>query len=293
MQVSWIEAEEIREYIAKLVGPPTRTSHGTFPDLNTLPESSSIFKFDLVPQKPRGVKWQPTLEAEANAAPPGGSEGPDVTYIREKLRMIRDRAQQAGLLSAEAPRPAPAPEPSPIQPAAPEVSPAPPPAQAPIAEAQPATSRAVEIVPVQATAAPVPTPAAVAPLAAPAPSPPPAQSTIAERLDEFAQWATRQTTSEELFMLDEYGDLIWGAPTQDDLIIFARLALNATQRTNAATLAQASTPARMQIGSGKELQLVTCPTLHGNVAVAMVNPKQVAAATLREALALAIEKKGA
>ena len=94
-------------------------------------------------------------------------------------------------------------------------------------------------------------------------------------------------------MLDEYGDLIWGTPTQDDLLIFARLALNATQRTHAATLAQAATPARMQIGTGRELQLVTCSTLLGNVAVAMVNPKHVAAATLREALSLAIEKKGA
>jgi hypothetical protein len=89
-------------------------------------------------------------------------------------------------------------------------------------------------------------------------------------------------------MFDDRGDLIWGAPTSDDLLICARLAMNAGMRSHAATLTSPATSTLVQVGPGKELQLVACPTIYGTVIVALVNAKQVPAAALRERLATSL-----
>lgn len=257
MQVSWIDADDVRDFVAILAEPHAKSGFAAT-ELHTLPEPASGNGLDLLAEKPAAPPWQ------LPAAAPGADASPEIALIREKLRLIRDRAQEAGLLSKE-----PAPQP---------VAPAPPPV-APVAPPQTATARSPE---------PVAEPAPVA--AASSVRPRSEKLNIAERLDEFAQWAAKLTTSEESFMLDDHGDLLWGSPTTDDLIVFAKLAMNATSRLNAATLAQPSAPTRMAVGPGRELQLVSCPTRHGVVTLVMMNPQQTPAATLREALALAIDK---
>lgn len=299
MQVSWIDADEVRDLIARLEVPP-KTGGNTVPDLNTLPDVGSLFAFDMISEKP-GVQWQPVLPPTETPVPaPEPDPSPDVSIIREKLRLIRDRAQEAGLLSRE-PEPVVAPEPPPAAPP----SPSPPPVavvQQSVLDRSAAASMAVPVaVAALAPAALIPPPVEAAPPVAPAPAPAPVaapapvrpareKNTIAERLDEFAQWAAKQTTSEETFMFDDYGELLWGAPTSNDLIVCARLVMNATKRANAGTVAPPAAASRMQVGPGRELQIIACPTVHGNVALALVNPKQVPVATLREALALAIER---
>lgn len=317
MQVSWIDADEVRDLIAKLEGP-SRSGAGPVPDLHTLPDVASVFAFDMISEKPK-VQWQPTLpppaETPVPVAEPEVDMSPDVSVIREKLRVIRDRAHEAGLLSKETPPPLPqhepaaAPAPAPVV-AAPQDVPVPAPAPVPVAVAA--------LAPVALVSSPVPTPAplptqpAAVPVAAapvlaaapapvvepaplPAPVPAPARrvrgwSAITQKLDEFATWTAKITTSEEIYMLDDHGELLWGSPTSNDLLVCARLVMNATMRANAGTVTPPPTASKMQVSPGRELQIIACPTRVGNVALALVNPQNVHVVTLRESLALALEQ---
>jgi hypothetical protein len=284
MQVSWIDADEVRDFVAVLAEPARRSS--TAPDLDTLPESSGRLGFALLTEdiaalaSPSGGEPPPADPSEVEAA-----IQPDVSQIREKLRAIRDRAQEAGLLSRETPAERAARTPGP-----------------PVSVAQPLPSASAPPPSSESETSPAPAlPPSPPPSSVPSPETPPAAAaqadvarepdTIVERLNDFARWCSHLAGSEELFMFDDRGDLIWGAPTSDDLLICARLAMNAGMRSHAATLTAPATATPVQVGPGKELQLVACPTIYGIVIVALVNAKQVPAPALRERLATTLAAK--
>lgn len=116
----------------------------------------------------------------------------------------------------------------------------------------------------------------------------PLEGTLAERLTNFASWAIRFTTAEELLLLDDHGDLLWGSPTRDDLIISTMLAVNAALRSSA--IAKPASLLRTAAGARRDLSILPCPTRYGTVTLALVNAKSTPADTLREALVLAIER---
>jgi hypothetical protein len=286
MQVSWIDADEVRDLVA-LLAEPARSS-STAPDLDTLPEAGARLGFPLLTEdiaaltSPPGGEPPPEAPSEVEAA-----ILPDVSRIREKLRAIRDRAQEAGLLSKETPAERAARTPGPPVPVAQPLPPAP--------------AAVIGVIPPAPAARPAPAPPSAPPISVPSPPaqpkthadqvPPTAEpDTIVERLNEFARWCAELAASEELFMFDDRGDLIWGAPTSDDLLICARMAMNAGMRSHAAALTSPVTITPIQVGPGKELQLVACPTIYGTVIVALVNAKQVPAAALREKLATTLAR---
>jgi hypothetical protein len=246
---------------------------------------------------------------------------PDVSRIREKLRVIRDRAEEAGLLNKDAGSELPPTSPAPL--AAPSFHP-PTPLPIPPAPTAPAFTSFQFATPLPfAAAAPGTAPALASPSSplfkpfvppsspVPVPVPPPEatpapntlepapsgdtsswaapeRTTIVERLDEFARWSSRLTTSEELFMLDDHGSLIWGSPTSDGLLVCAKLAMNASMRSQSPTLAKPAASMTVQVSPGKELQLISCATRHGSVTLALVNPREVPAHDLRQALIEAV-----
>jgi hypothetical protein len=59
-------------------------------------------------------------------------------------------------------------------------------------------------------------------------------------------------------------------------------------RPHAAPHAPPSSTTTVQVGPGKELQLLSCPASHGNVTIALVNPKKVPISSLREGFSLAV-----
>jgi hypothetical protein len=65
--------------------------------------------------------------------------------------------------------------------------------------------------------------------------------------------------------------------------------MNASLRSHGSSAAAPASIAPLQVGPGKELQLVSCPTIHGQVLVALVNARQTPAAALRETLARALK----
>ena len=89
-------------------------------------------------------------------------------------------------------------------------------------------------------------------------------------------------------MLDVQGDLLLGSPSSGDYLICAKLAMTAGMWPHGAPHAPGASTTSVQVGPGKELQLLACPATHGNVTIALVNAKQVPIASLRQGLALAM-----
>lgn len=240
-------------------------------DLHQLADSAvtlGLSSFSADPLPPGAVESPPSRRLDP--AVPGGAASPEVTLIREKLRHIRDRAQLAGLITSES---APAANTTPpegtgvaqaLRPPLP-VEPFPSRVDREAATTKTVTSSAGGMT--QGTG-----------------------QTMAERLADFATWAARSTTAEEMLLLNEHGDLLWGNPTRDDLVPSTMLAVNAAARAAIGSPAQTIPMLRTKAGAGTELNILCCSTSQGPVILALVNSKSAAEDVLRETLIQAIEK---
>lgn len=311
MQVSWIDEDELRALTSQLQGafPELKAeapAAPAFPDVNEaviaslleggpLPSSRPVAKPVLAPVPVSVVVTSPALEpAPSPAVPPQAAtpqmhvsvitpapepvgtvpdDGlrPEVAHIRDRLKAIRDRAQAAGLLP-----PAPEVPPVPVAeetPAAPKWAPA---------EAQP---RLAPDFPSLAQA--------VASISESDVNPPalhlPEDGTMAERLEGYTHWAARLTRAEQIILMDDYGDLLWGNPESNDLILTAMLALNASSRSR---IPGAPAFLRSQLGQNRELHALPTATRFGTVTLALINPAEISVATtglLQDGLVKSIE----
>lgn len=238
---------------------------------------------------------------------------PEVILIREKLRVIRDRAKQAGLLTEEAPPPA-------VQAfgqAAPLEAPAAPAAPSPLSVLPSRES-------IHSILRPAPVePAARPALEAPAPQPdseplsdaailaaqlldehllpeddsigfpfPPIEGTIKERLDHFAAWALQITASQELVLVDDHGDLLWGNPTHPEIVMATMLAVQGALRNSAGSVQKPPTLLQTHVGGDRTVSILPCSTRHGLTTLALINARSLTEAgqpALREALIHTIE----
>jgi len=271
MQVSWIDPEELRTLASKLLEQQKSETAPIAWELHTLPDFSPVMPGGIFDSAPSPVVRSAPAFAMPQSAPP---LAPDIANIREKLRAIRDRAQDAGLLPPPAPPAAP--------PAEPERQPDPQPMAVSFAPA-PAESHAV-----------------TAPFAPQAPQTPavpltgflPLEGNIAERLDSFVRWAIQLTNAQEVILVDDHGDSLWGALSRNDLVISAMLALNANLRSSASEISNPSRVVRSKAGPEHELSIMPCSTHYGMVSLAIVSAQPLSdevVACLREALILAID----
>lgn len=250
MQISWIDPDELRALANQLLDPEPEPPHDASFDLRELPEAGlpsapligSDFFEESLPSSPLQEADDEELEEDPlePATPPA-----EVEQIRAKLRAIRDRARDAGLLP-------PPPEP----PSQPETS-----QQAPAPPSKPQTTRFL-----------------------------PLEGTIAERLDAFAHWALEFARAENLIIIDDHGDILWGVPTRDDLVVNAMLLIH-TDRENAGP----ETSQILRTGSipGKQLSVLRAPTRHGCVNLALLAVHHLPdedGTLLREALSLAVDE---
>ncbi|HEY2573087.1 MAG TPA: hypothetical protein VGH65_03425 [Verrucomicrobiaceae bacterium] len=290
MQVSWIDPDEIAKLAAQLDGPLQREEVSSW-DLETLPDVSKLLAAEEAPTA------NPATLADAMAAPPpeameqqGASPPPEVAHIREKLRSIRDRAQDAGLLP---PRQSPAIAPKdPDSNIATDVTISP-------ATAFDESARERSAVPLPAPPFSAPGDAAQIQLDTPVPSIPapagpefPADSSITERLRIFMRWAQSQVPCEDILLVDDHGDLLWGGSTRADLALSVVLTAGAGLRSGSDALTRSSVFIRSRLGEQKELSVLPCPTRHGMVTLALLNANTLAndtAAGLRDALARCID----
>lgn len=295
MQVSWIDPEEIARLAAQLEGPLVR-GEMTPLDLDTLPDAPPEPIPDISDNTP------PPASSLADA-PPTPEDEPEraalaieAARIRERLRAIRARADDAGMLSRD--KASAAPE---TAPAGPVDSPASDPrisGESPATDAEPEpVPAAIAPEPAAQQASRIPIRIPPPPAARPAPTVPPRdapspEGPLTERLRSFMPWAHELAGCEDILLVDDHGDLLWGAPSHTDLALSATLAAEAGLRTGGEAAARSSVFIRSRQGHLKELCVIPCATRLGTVILALVNGTgltQDTAAFLRESLIRCVE----
>lgn len=295
MQVSWIEPDEVRALAALLHGNASTGTGGGW-DVQTLPDASQPPPQPLLPQGPEpagNTAPSPNIAAPPAPQPPSA----EVVLIREKLRVLRDRAKQAGLIQDEPPAVQAAPPP-----AAPLEAPMAPPAPSPLSTLPPLASLRPEATapapasetPPQAEPPPAPAAAASAPTLN-APAFLPLEGPITERLENFARWAGKVSGATEVLLADDHGDMLWGAPSHPSLIVSALLAVQQALRTSAGSLHRPPNVLSVPATDVGDLQVLPCSTRFGLVTIVLVSAPaldEAVVGALREALVLSVEAGG-
>lgn len=326
MQVSWIEPDQLRDLVGQLQRPAGKANNLAW-ELHTLPNPAGLGARELgiedgdlwlpdeksspsapaVPASdPADELFSPTIavedlrhevaapspepeqpvepSAEEMAEPP--TEQPkELNRIREKLQAIRERAIEAGLLAhvgvttearvEELEPPVVEPEPPPAPPAA-EVTESLLPVSSPFALAEPV---------------PEPAPIIASPPSSSFEAPP---GTLADRLEAFASWTGRQLGLNDLLVVDDHGDILFGMHEHAGLVVSAMMACKATMRSSALGAAGLSNIIEQPISIDRMLVIVPCETSYGTLSIAFVHEggfPQGDALLLRNALVLAIEAR--
>lgn len=268
MQVSWIDPDEIAKLAAQLSGPLELDESPSW-DINTLPdisgESSSHNQGDAFNQ------FADSLDATApeNLDNAGHVPPPEIQHIREKLRSIRERAMDAGMIAAPAKK-----------------------IEEPVSEAK------IEMPEVPVSRLPIvislsPPPAVPDPTTKTAPFLP-LEGPISERLAAFMKWASQIVPCEDRLLMDDHGDMLWGGASRSELALSAILAVSASLRSAPQAMTRPAAVIHSRLGVNRELSVLPCPTRFGMVTLALLNAPPIddkTAAILRDALTLCIEGK--
>jgi hypothetical protein len=270
MQVSWIDSDQLKGLLERLGDSVPQAKSGTQAwETHTMPEAAVepvLVEEEAEVSEEVGQAWgvaevevrQEVAESEALAEDEvelGVVEGvkheevaPEVARIRDRLREVRERAEAAGLLK----RPVPplAAVATPVTPVVMEIAaPMVPKVEeevAVVSEAVIAEEEGYFEVPV---------------------------GSVVERVEAFSQWAHRRLDPGELVLLDEHGDVLWGAQAKGALILSAMMAANALSRSSAVGACQVEREVvRQVLSSGGQLAVLSCDTQAGLIHLAVEHP---------------------
>jgi len=285
MQVSWIDAERIKALVEQ-IAPQEASVEETpgFIEMDTTPATSSGiadvawgFAADWLesPVKPApavivaetlAAEPEPVAEAEDETADDGhGQSIPNpaatlpLSRIRDKLRAIRQRATDAGILTRMS-----------------EISPVEPPSHesitvfAPLheasgdaAETEVCLEEASDEMPAKSTAVSSLTAAFEIP-----------QGSREVRLAAFANWArqTLYTGGEQLLVMSDDGEVLWGGEAKAGLALSTMMACGAAIRASAMSACETPPVIHQPLASGNVLTVIPCETAVGMVHAALAAP---------------------
>ena len=335
MQVSWIDPDEVRDLLRQIEGPRQGSSVSGWevhtPPAAPLAERPTKPQALCESQAPVPPPASPALDEEMPASPANA----ELWRIRERLRALRDKAQMAGILTRspagnapvltpEAPEvrveslpvaaPAPAAQGGHLTEAGkarqaaiwagePGLSgeeapaPAPAPSESPFARVgQPSAFEPLFAIPAPPLTKPMSKPESAPPTVAAA-GPPFVVSPLglSERLNGLGAWVCARLGTDEVLLVDDYGDVLWGAQGQTALVISTMMAWHSAQRANATSMTpQGINPQRIDRSLGPRRMLTVLPVLtrYGVVSLAAIQDRPVSdpdASAVRAALALAVE----
>lgn len=261
MQVSWIDPDEVRTLFTQIAGPERPINPSAW-EVHTLPVAppASSEAVRLLGDMSSNESQTPEPELRDSPVGPGNAE---VWRIREKLRALREKAQESGIL-ARPTAPMPATEMAAKSPQA-SAPPEPPAAQAtpPVA---PPTSSSYE--PLFASPAAKPE--------APAAAPEPPTFTVptaglGDRLNALAQWVCERLHTTDVLIVDDYGDVLWGGSAQTPLVLSAIMAWQSAQHSTASATTS-NTPSRIDkdLSGGHSLTILSSRTRYGVVNLAVI-----------------------
>lgn len=281
MQVSWIDAERIKALVAQIAPQDAGLEETSgFIEIDTTPESlpsnaAEAWGFAMDWQEP-SLKPEPAVsEAETLAdepAPPAAMEDDEdglsipnpaaalpLSRIRDKLRAIRQRASDAGILTRMS-------ESVPLEPPAKEGFTACDPLHDGCDDAEAAKFGHEE-----ASDNTVPEFTAVFPLTAAFEIPPGSRDV---RLAAFASWA-RQVLHDgdgQLLVMSDDGEVLWGGEAKAGLVLSTMMACGAAIRASAMSASETPPVIHQPLASGKVLTVIPCETSAGMVHAAVAAP---------------------
>lgn len=282
MQVSWIDSDQLKGLLERLGDSVPQAKSGTQAwETHTMPEAAiePVFAEEVAEvNEPGGHAWgvaeqvveKEVEQEEAVVEALAGEEveaveigevkneevAPEVARIRDRLREVRERAEAAGLLKRSVPPLAavvmPAVSVEPMAPEAPKEMEATVPIEPKVEEAVVVNEAGVAEdngyfeVPV---------------------------GSVVERVEAFSQWAHQRLNPGELVLLDEHGDVLWGAHAKGALILSAMMAANALSRSSAVGACQLEREVvRQVLSSGGQLAVLSCNTQAGLIHLAVEHP---------------------
>jgi hypothetical protein len=272
MQVSWIDSDQLKGLLERLGDSVPQAKSGTQAwETHTMPEAGvepvlmeeeaavseevgHAWGVAEVEVKPEEVEASEAVSEAEEEVESGVVEGvkheevaPEVARIRDRLREVRERAEAAGLLKR------------PVPPLAAVVAPV-----APV------------VMEVAATMAPEVEEEVVMPEVGVAEEEGYFEvpvGSVVERVEAFSQWAHRRLDPGELVLLDEHGDVLWGAQAKGALILSAMMAANALSRSSAVGACQVGREVvRQVLSSGGQLAVLSCDTQAGLIHLAVEHP---------------------
>ncbi len=286
MQVSWIDADEIARLAAQLEGPLQKEEPPSW-DLDVMPDFSALFA-----PGPAGEEGSERL-ADAIAAP-----APEPLDQRARRRRRRSSTfVKNSTPSAAAPRkPVCSRRESRRAPGTKGSNRSSDPDRAPFSRRPPGSDAATLREPIRIP--PAPPPVAEAGTASPSIPPEasgpllPAVGSLTQRLQSFMAWAQSVAPCQDILLVDDHGDLLWGGPSRADLALSVILAAGAGLRSGSDALTRTSVFIRSRLGDQQELSVLPCPTRFGMVTLALLNATSLSnetVARLREALTRCVD----
>ena len=272
MQVSWIDSDQLKGLLERLGDSVPQAKSGTQAwETHTMPEAGvepvlmeeeaevseevghawGVAEVEVKPEEVEASEAVAEAEEEVESGVVEGVKheevAPEVARIRDRLREVRERAEAAGLLK----RPVP-PLAAVVAPVAPVVM--------EVAETMAPKVEEEVVMPEVGVAeeegyfeVPV--------------------GSVVERVEAFSQWAHRRLDPGELVLLDEHGDVLWGAQAKGALILSAMMAANALSRSSAVGACQVGREVvRQVLSSGGQLAVLSCETQAGLIHLAVEHP---------------------
>ena len=115
---------------------------------------------------------------------------------------------------------------------------------------------------------------------------------LSDRIGALANWAISRLGTEEVLLVDDYGDVLWGGNQHTALVLAAMMAWHSAQRANAESACSEPERIDKEIGSGRHLTVIPVRTRYGNVSLAAICVTPInddEARSVRAALRLAVE----
>ncbi len=292
MQVSWIDPDEVRSLLAQLDTPPPAAKHHSAWEVHTLPIAppASTEAVHLLEESVNNDQRMPEPEFADRRPGPGNAE---LWRIREKLRALREKAQESGILprlKAAISTPAVAAK------LVPEME-APVPAEAPLATLAEAVAPTADYEPLFSSTGEAPPRAEP-----PAPTEQPVNHAtpfvvpalgLGGRLATLAEWTCERLGNRDILLVDDFGDVLWGGQAQTPLVLSAMMAWQSSQHSTTA-VTTSNMPSRIdkELSGGRSLTILSTRTRYGVVNLAAIGPEPIAEAealALQDALSRAVE----
>lgn len=230
MQVSWIDAAQLSALADTLRPRPTAKQEHA--------ETDSCGEVTFSPASESIQIESETCASEAAGIQADGEHQP-LDEIRSKLKAIRERALQAGLIRTS------------------QETAALPPADTMDESSLAADSE--EEQPIEEHEATESLP--------PLPS---VSGDVNQRISLFADWARPALKGNDLFIVDDEGQLLWGPPLRSSIVLSAIMAHMAAARMSALTACETDAPSYQTLASGSHLTLLPCATRLGIMHIAIL-----------------------